>query len=117
MCLYLCSSPPLYIATVGLPRGDHYSYRQFAHCMFSPQQPGYVFKSYILPEGEKKLFVNMCMSDIIDPSSVVGRIKTSDGKIGEDWNIPYSLTPPRDDHDKGAVSVRDTVILSMVGDH
>ncbi len=90
-------------ATVGLPTDDHYD-RLHTVCMYSPQQPGYVLKLYILPEGEQKLFVNMCMSDAVDPS-VAERIRGSNGKIGESWNIPYSLTPPRDDHDKGAVSV------------
>lgn len=63
-------------------------------------QPGFVLKSYILPEGEQKLFVNMCMTDTLDPASV-NPVKGSDGKMGENWNVPYSLTPPRDDHDKG----------------
>ncbi len=71
--------------------------------LFLFSQPGFVFKSYILPEGKQKLFVNMCMTDTLNPAAATNPVKSSDGKRGENWNIPYSLTPPRDDHDKGSV--------------
>ena len=56
-------------------------------------QPGYVLK---VPEAvsKKKLFINMCQSDTLLPAT-----QTRHGQ-GQQWNIPYCITPLREDLDK-----------------
>ena len=58
-------------------------------------QPGFVMKLFTKPEG-KKVFVNVCQNENVKVATstlVEGR--------GEQWMIPYSLTPAREDLDKG----------------
>ena len=59
-----------------------------------------MLKTFILPEGKEKLFVNMCTSETLDKAEAKMATDSS-GKRGESWSIPYSLTPPREDQDKG----------------
>lgn len=59
-------------------------------------QPGFVLKSFILPEGEKKAFINICHSDVVDKATSA-RIK---GDTRERWSIPLTMSPPREDLDK-----------------
>ena len=52
-------------------------------------------KMFTKPEGTK-VFINVCQNEnvkVATPTSVEER--------GEQWMIPYSLTPPREDLDKG----------------
>ena len=59
-----------------------------------------MLRSYVLPEGTRKMFVNICQSDTVEPAKSEP-VKDSNGRTGEKWNIPYSLTTPREDLDKG----------------
>lgn len=52
-------------------------------------------KIFTVPE-DIKVFINVCQSDSVKVATPT-RIKNK----GEQWKIPYSLTPPRDDLDKG----------------
>lgn len=63
-----------------------------------------MLRSYILPEGTRKMFLNICHSNTLEPAEAQF-IKDSKGRTGEKWNIPYSLTTPREDLDKGITFV------------
>ena len=59
-------------------------------------------KMFKKPEGTK-VFINVCQNEnvkVATPTSVEER--------GEQWMIPYSLTPPREDLDKG-IHYYDTI--------
>lgn len=63
---------------------------------FVNPEPGYVIKTSL--NGDKKCFVNISKSDKVGkPAS---QPSYSDGNRGLQWSIPYSLAPPREDHDK-----------------
>ena len=57
---------------------------------------GFVVKSKIV-ESKQKAFINICTSPEIQAASY-----TLAGK-GQQWSIPYSLSQPREDKDKGKV--------------
>ena len=60
-------------------------------------QPGFVIKTRQLPD-RKKVFINISQSDAIEKAAA----KPAQGKVrGEDWSIPFSLAPGREDLDKG----------------
>lgn len=62
-------------------------------------QPGFVVRVFLEP-GHRKVFVNVCQSEIV-AEATCGVSKTgSKKKRGAEWNIPYSLTPGRGDLDK-----------------
>ena len=57
-------------------------------------------KSFLLPESTKKIFVNVCHNDEIAQASSC----PAQGKKGvQHWSIPYTISPPREDVDKGNV--------------
>ncbi|XP_018324059.1 protein kintoun [Agrilus planipennis] len=63
---------------------------------FLKPNAGYVLKTSA--DGEKKVFVNICSNDLIKkPTS---NPSVEDGSRGYQWQVPHSLTPPRDDVDK-----------------
>lgn len=56
---------------------------------------GYVIKTSVA--GDRKAFINICSNDIVEkPSYTVQKVN---GKKGMNWQIPYSLIPPREDYD------------------
>ncbi|ROL51278.1 Protein kintoun [Anabarilius grahami] len=67
---------------------------------------------FIHPEGHHvlktrgaggKIFINVCSSQLIDqPSCEAARNR--DGKPGQNWRLPFSLTPGRTDRDSGGNS-------------
>ncbi|XP_067223539.1 protein kintoun [Chanodichthys erythropterus] len=67
---------------------------------------------FIHPEGhhvlktrsaDGKIFINVCSSQLIDqPSCEAARNR--DGKPGQNWRLPFSLTPGRTDRDSGGNS-------------
>ncbi len=55
-------------------------------------------KVFVEP-GHRKTFINVCQSDVVSmATSVAG--KGSSKKRGQQWQIPYSITPDREDLDK-----------------
>jgi len=58
-------------------------------------------KTFLKPECTRKLFINVCSSDVIQPATSKPASRTAKRGKGDHWNIPYSLTPPREDLDKG----------------
>lgn len=61
-------------------------------------QPGFVLKTVQLSDG-KKAFINICQSEAVEKASG----KPALGKLhGEDWSIPFSLSPGREDLDKSS---------------
>lgn len=59
-------------------------------------KPGFVMKSFLLPESTRKIFINVCHNEHIAPASS----SPAKGKKGENWSIPYTISPPREDVDK-----------------
>lgn len=64
---------------------------------FVNPQPGYVIKT--TSDGTTKTFVNVSTSDKIEKPSNTPATNT-DGKRGLNWQLPYTLSPPRRDMDK-----------------
>lgn len=56
---------------------------------------GYVIKTSVA--GDRKAFINICSNDKVGKPSC--DIKIVDGRKGMNWQIPYSLIPPREDFD------------------
>lgn len=56
-----------------------------------------MIKIFTKPEG-KKVFVNLCQNENVNEAAPTHRTTK-----GDEWMLPYSLTPPRDDLDKGIV--------------
>ena len=67
-------------------------------------QLGFVLKTIILPDNVKA-FVNICQSETLE-KAVATRGTGKRGERGEQWSIPFSLSPPREDVDKGRLVVR-----------
>lgn len=64
---------------------------------FVNPQPGYVIKT--CSDGVTKTFINVSTSDKIEkPSNTPAT--NQDGKRGLNWQLPYTLSPPRRDMDK-----------------
>ena len=60
-------------------------------------------------DSKKKVFVNICHSDAVEKATSSHSV---DGlKRGQRWKIPYSLSKPREDLDKGT----EREILKNVG--
>lgn len=57
---------------------------------------GYVIKTSVA--GDRKAFINICSNDNIGKPS--HNIQEVNGKRGMNWQIPYSLLPPREDYDQ-----------------
>lgn len=54
-------------------------------------------KTLQLPD-RKKVFINICQSEVVERAAG----KPAQGRVhGEDWSIPFSLSPGREDLDKG----------------
>ena len=62
------------------------------------RQPGFVLKAREVSTN-KKVFINICQSETIQQATSTDGVHKK--KKGERWSIPYTLTPPRDDLDKG----------------
>ena len=74
----------------------------FVMKFFLLPQAGFVMKSFLLPEGTRKIFINVCHSDMVSvATSSPGQSRNArKRKKGQQWSIPYSVTPPREDLDK-----------------
>lgn len=60
--------------------------------------PSFVIKTHAIP-SKKKTFINITQTELVGPpTSAIA--KSKDGKRGQQWFIPYSLSLPRDDIDK-----------------
>lgn len=57
---------------------------------------GYVIKTSVA--GDRKAFINICSSDTVGKPSY--KVEVVDGKRGMNWQVPYSIIPPRDDYDR-----------------
>lgn len=55
---------------------------------------GYVIKTSVA--GDRKAFINICTNENVGRPS--GNVHTVDGKKGMNWQVPYSLVPPREDY-------------------
>ncbi len=55
-------------------------------------------KVFVEP-GHRKTFINVCQSDVVSTATSVAG-KGSSKKRGQQWQIPYSITPDREDLDK-----------------
>ncbi|KAJ2952846.1 hypothetical protein O0L34_g7211 [Tuta absoluta] len=55
---------------------------------------GYVIKTSVA--GDRKAFINICSNDIVAKPSC--RAQEVDGQRGMNWQIPYSIIPPREDY-------------------
>ncbi|XP_062919720.1 protein kintoun [Mobula hypostoma] len=56
--------------------------------------PGHVLKTSV--NGDKKCFINVCSNDLINKPTCEPA-KGNDGALGQQWSLPYSLTPGRED--------------------
>uniref|UniRef100_A0A4W4EPQ1 Protein kintoun n=1 Tax=Electrophorus electricus TaxID=8005 RepID=A0A4W4EPQ1_ELEEL len=64
---------------------------QFIH-----PKPHHVLKTSI--DGKEKCFINICSNEMINkPTCNAGR--SEDGRVGQQWSLPYSLSPGRPDRD------------------
>lgn len=68
---------------------------------------GYVIKTSVA--GDRKAFINICSSDTVGKPAY--KVEMVDGKRGMNWQIPYSIIPPRDDfdHNKQRCVIYDVV--------
>lgn len=57
---------------------------------------GYVIKTSVA--GDRKAFINICSNENVGRPS--GNVHTVDGKRGMNWQVPYSLVPPREDYNE-----------------
>ena len=62
-------------------------------------QPGFVIRVYLEP-GHRKVFINICLSEVIAVATCVPAKVAGSKKSGTEWQIPYSLCVARDDLDK-----------------
>ncbi|XP_059815402.1 protein kintoun [Hypanus sabinus] len=61
---------------------------------FVHPNPGHVLKTSV--NGDKKCFINVCSNDLINKPACEPA-KGNDGALGQQWSLPYSLTPGRED--------------------
>ncbi len=66
---------------------------------FMQPEPGFVVKTFLM-SNRQKVFINMCMNDSIEEATCETTTGT-DGKKGQNWRIPYSLSAQRMDKDHG----------------
>ena len=71
--------------------------------LYHTVQPGFVLKTASLPDNVKA-FVNVCQSEAVEKATAT-RGTGERGQRGEQWSIPFSLSPSREDVDKGALVV------------
>ncbi|EQC35355.1 hypothetical protein SDRG_07067 [Saprolegnia diclina VS20] len=64
--------------------------------------PGFVLKTKL---EARKLFVNICSSDKIQPPSSTKVAPSPQVAAGTSWNLPYCVGPQRMEHDKGGKAV------------
>ncbi|KAJ8725553.1 hypothetical protein PYW08_003736 [Mythimna loreyi] len=57
---------------------------------------GYVIKTSVA--GDRKAFINICSNDNVGKPTY--KVEVVDGKRGLNWQIPYSIVPPREDFDQ-----------------
>lgn len=57
---------------------------------------GYVIKTSVA--GDRKAFINICSNENVGKPTY--KVEVVDGKRGMNWQIPYSLIPPREDFDQ-----------------
>lgn len=57
---------------------------------------GYVIKTSVA--GDRKAFINICSNEIVGKPSYT--VREVNGRKGMNWQIPYSLIPPREDYDQ-----------------
>ncbi|PZC78569.1 hypothetical protein B5X24_HaOG202028 [Helicoverpa armigera] len=57
---------------------------------------GYVIKTSVA--GDRKAFINICSNDNVGKPTY--KVEVVDGKRGMNWQIPYSIIPPREDYDQ-----------------
>lgn len=55
---------------------------------------GYVIKTSVA--GDRKAFINICSNENVGRPS--GNVQIVEGKKGMNWQVPYSLVPPREDY-------------------
>uniref|UniRef100_A0A3B3QNQ7 Protein kintoun n=1 Tax=Paramormyrops kingsleyae TaxID=1676925 RepID=A0A3B3QNQ7_9TELE len=74
---------------------------------FVHPNPGRVLKTSL--DGKQKCFINVCSNELIaKPECKVGN--GADGRVGQHWSLPYSVTPGRPDMDsKGKYMIYDVV--------
>lgn len=56
---------------------------------------GYVIKTSVA--GDRKAFINICSNDNVGKPTYM--VDVVDGKRGMNWQVPYSIVPPREDYD------------------
>ncbi|RVE54867.1 hypothetical protein evm_000634 [Chilo suppressalis] len=56
---------------------------------------GYVIKTSVA--GDRKAFINICSNENIDKPSC--KVHEVNGRKGMNWQLPYSIIPPREDYD------------------
>lgn len=56
---------------------------------------GYVIKTSVA--GDRKAFINICSNENIGKPSC--RVEEVNGQKGMNWQLPYSIIPPREDYD------------------
>ena len=61
---------------------------------------GYVIKTSVA--GDRKAFINICSNDNVGKPTY--KVQVVDGKKGMNWQIPYSIVPPREDYDQNRKS-------------
>lgn len=67
-----------------------------------------MMKSFLLPESTSKIFVNVCYNDEVAQATSC----PAQGKKGvQHWSIPYTISPPREDVDKGEFLPRFTLFI------
>ncbi|KAJ8341668.1 hypothetical protein SKAU_G00339590 [Synaphobranchus kaupii] len=63
---------------------------------FVHPKPERVLKTSL--NGKQKCFINICSNDLIDKPECKAE-RGVDGRVGQQWSLPYSLTPGRPDMD------------------
>ncbi|XP_041976926.1 protein kintoun [Aricia agestis] len=63
---------------------------------FINPKEGYVIKTSVA--GDRKAFINICSNTNVDKPSC--KVQELNGKKGINWQLPYSIIPPREDYDK-----------------
>ncbi|CAH1100707.1 unnamed protein product [Psylliodes chrysocephalus] len=66
---------------------------------FIHPKPNYVIKTSV--NGNKKAFINICVNDLVKKPTSSPTVK--DGEKGLTWQLPHSLSPPREDLDNKGV--------------
>ncbi|CAK5210232.1 unnamed protein product [Aphanomyces euteiches] len=65
-------------------------------------KPGFVVKTKY---KQKKMFINICSSDKMQPPSSTRIAATTSTAAGTSWNLPYCVGPQRMEQDKGGQAV------------